>query len=466
MDKATIINYIKSHKLQFISAAVVAVVGIIATIVFTMGTPQKADKAQTTKTDNEMPVDRSVASEILVGKMHYRDVCRLLPEKTIATNMGDFSRHSTTIQNYVESSIASDEFSERNPIETSCAYRGIGANSGEVKINSITYRNRDEALTAWNENIISVKRSTSELMPPILTKIKDSEASAELKKSATDFVEQLNDTTSKYVESRNPDASKIINDGTGYIFNEESEEFSFIRENSIISLDINSNMKQNSFLDSDYTNLSDLSDVEIVKRFDRVAKFFKAIDSNFKNKNISQAPINTWPRDSSIKGFEPCELLNKSLASSYLSPRQSAVVEQKTTSKDMTLTRPINNGSYTFPAENSCKRKFDQSANRVWGGEANLTIYYPKDEKSAVTLYKSFGEIYPNTPSISLSGADEAMFKNRYEYEGTTLPGILFARKKHYVIKLQLSGFNQNKQEMLYRDEQYTSIASGILKGM
>lgn len=99
------------------------------------------------------------------------------------------------------------------------------------------------------------------------------------------------------------------------------------------------------------------------------------------------------------------------MASSYLSPRQSAVVEQNTTSKDMTFTRPINNGSYTFPAENSCKRKFDQSANRVWGGEANLTIYYPKDEKSAVTLYKSFGEIYPNTPSISLSGADEAMFK-------------------------------------------------------
>lgn len=127
-------------------------------------------------------------------------------------------------------------------------------------------------------------------MPPILTKIKDSEASAELKKSATDFVEQLNDTTSKYVESRNPDASKIINDGTGYIFNEESEEFSFIRENSIISLDINSNMKQNSFLDSDYTNLSDLSDVEIVKRFDRVAKFFKAIDSNFKIKIYHKHP--------------------------------------------------------------------------------------------------------------------------------------------------------------------------------
>ncbi len=459
MDKTSFLNFIKTRKGQLIIASILCVIVVcIITFIVTSKKPAINEDSEAQSTSDEMPADRTVKDTLTIGSMRYRDACRLLPEKVIEKKLGASGDQTTSNELYTEQSIKSGDFYSDRPIETYCQYRSIGKEKGVVKVSIATYSSRNNAVAEWDYDASSKKEAKLNLFSDLQKKIESEKSLDQDKKSHTESIlKTVYDTVNKS-EPRSQDTKPVASNGSGILFDTMSKTFSVLKDNAIITVEVNRNTTGN-----DFSKIDELSPQQIVDRFDTIHDFLDSVTMRFDDTSLSQAPLNTWPRNKTIKGFEPCDIMSASVLSSAISPDQDKLVKQSTTSRDISLTRKINDGAYTFPSENSCTRTFNTSANGIWGGEATLTVYYPKDIAAGKKLFSDQAELYANTPSITLDGADQAIFKNRYDYNGTSLAGILFARKGQYVIKIQLSGTAENRQDMLYTDSQYIDVAKQVI---
>ncbi len=442
------------------------ITGGVITLSSQTTTPRNDQK--THHSSDGMPTDRTVNDTIMIADTRYHDPCRLLPEKDIMSVLGQSGRAFIN-ETYLDSSMSVNEFPTSLPVETSCTYRAVGPNNASVGITVATYASRDDAIKEWNTTIRYDKESATARFNDLSSKIKQFESTKKDDASrALRLIDTISSTASSYQSSGSPRTTAADSKLDGIIFDTHATGFTILRDRSHITLTINSNSKENPPLGNDFSEIDTLSPEQLITRLSRASPFLDTISKNFDNTDISQAPVNTWPREGSIKAYEPCELLSHDVIASTLSKKQSKLVEQKSTPRDITMTRLMNN-AYTFPAENICTKSFDMSGSSKWDDKAELTILYSKDKPAAIKLFDDINQIYEGYPEITIDGADKVLFKNRHSLDGNsspTVPGILFARKGQYVIKITLNNIGRNGQNISYRDDQFTSLARRILSEM
>jgi len=447
----------------------IAIIAIVSSLLlFSHNQPPKDTKAQSSTT-----VYRPVGQKITVGGQRYVGACSILPASVIKKEVSAFSDATRVSETYLGSSLTKSDLDKlHDHAGTNCTYRYVGVNNIDVKVDVETYATNASALDSWLSSAAGGSVDDIDRMRKIIDDARGlPSVDPTMLSNAERFISSVRDAQSEIItllhQPRDIDGPPIAYDittkpniiYTGY-------DFAMAKGPRIIHLDTTSDKTT---LAGDFRSMDDTSPGAAVIQLDRAARLFKTMSSRLNSPDsLSQSPTTSWPRTSSLNGYEPCDLLDNALFAS-IGEQPSQFYTQTSTPYNVTIMRPMNGGEYQFPADNTCERSFDQYHTKYASANIKLAIRYPKDTAAAKSHMQDMRSIYQGYPDVVIPGADEAIFSNvRSLSEGgpSTVPAKLVARKGSVVIELTVSASDASYKLIPIKDAYIQDAAKMILKAI
>ncbi len=454
----------------------VAVVGLalIAVGIFSLVQRDTPPKTATRQTASPYTQDTFSPNEpktkIYVGKMLYRDPCRLFPLSSFQLLYGGLSDTGYVREAFLTGSATGSPKKATDALSqpTTCTYQKSSADlQPHVLVEQNYYETERIAYGIWR---YEADLRTAEKSDYIAAESKLGDAvkrgelsEAQIKNAKailrdTLFVQNMPITLQGVADANEKEYRNMV------IFSPGSQRFYLVQERVVIALKIPSPFGE---LEEP---VSSLKPAALAEYFDKAKKTVDIISKNFSDTSLPQGPVSaTLGIENFGKLYEPCEIFQAQTVASATSRQlrlratQISVPRKPSTPSQ---TKSIADGkTHQIPKSNSCQYDYGSTLNQEEDGIFTLTAYYAKDAPAAKQYLQDARSGWSGSEDVQLPKTDEAWFAPLRPIPSApdkNYPSVLFMRHGRTVLKLSLNGKTPASEDVVFSKDTYMSVANSV----